>query len=469
MGYSGDYSIYARSFSEIITTSIFCFLLGCLLANKLLPKTKASDLNFGWVAFSIGLSVFAPVQAFGHISAQFNPAVTLAVAITGDINWLDVPIFCICQLLGAFLGTVLVWLFYLPTFETEPEPAPTEEHDRLLHTKDDLNASTLNFVSYSTRPESAVPAAGVGIRDFRRLLSDTRSEPNDNKECSKVVNICDRSVSGIGPTSRSVSVAYIDQRLHVVDGNTSLERRWSANPINERKNTPEAGEIAIDIDSQQSNRRQSTNASFELGPVSTEISVKAGLGLATTDSAREFTKDASNESPIDATLFQRVTKSAKKLMNGTKTEKQVLDPKLVASLIADQEMKLSIFCTRPPRYLPISNLINEILSTSILVLGVLFIQERSRMFEEGRDLFTIGIFPFLIGIYVTVLVVCFGGMGVSMNPARELGSRFAHWILPINGKGRSEWFYAWITIVGPFIGGAIGGALFLVMKELNKY
>eukprot|EP00210_Caulerpa_lentillifera_P008264 g7886.t1 len=481
MGYSGDYSVYARCCSEFISTLMYCFLLGCLLANKLLPKTKASDFTFGWVGFGIGLAVFAPTQFLGHISASFNPATTLGAAVAGDIDWLDVPFYVICQFLGAFLGTVLVWLFYLPTFETDPEPAPSEEDDRLLHTRDDLNATALNFVSYSTRPESAVPPSGAGIRDFRRLLSGTRSEPNDNKEHLKVVNVCDRSASGTGPSlCRSVSVAYVNRRLQVLDGNTSLRRRWSINPADEAENTPPASEITVDMDAYMRDRRTSTAASVELGPVPEERSLRMNLDPETYDSVKETEKDTSNEDRSNdevsskqprarKSILERVTNTAKKLINSVKADTTEVDPKLVASLIADQNMKLSIFCTRPVQYLPISNIINEVIAVFFLEIGILLLKERSELFNDGSELYLDGLFAFYIGIYSAVLTLCFGGMGIAMNPARDVASRFAHWILPINGKGKSEWYYAWITIVGPLMGGALGALAFLAMKELNKY
>jgi len=145
------------------------------------------------------------------------------------------------------------------------------------------------------------------------------------------------------------------------------------------------------------------------------------------------------------------------------------EPLLNASRIADQNMKLAIFCTRPTTYAPLINLLTEAISTFFLVIGILFIKERSEFLYEGyEEAYKHGIMSFYIGMLISLLVLCLGGMGVAMNPARDLAPRFAHWILQIDGKGVSEWYYAWIPILGPFVGSAVAALVFMGMRELNK-
>ena len=140
-----------------------------------------------------------------------------------------------------------------------------------------------------------------------------------------------------------------------------------------------------------------------------------------------------------------------------------------ASKRADQNMKLAIFCTRPATYSPLINLITEVISTFFLVIGILFIKERAQFLYEGYDdVYRHGIMSLYIGLLIAMLVLCLGGMGVAMNPARDLAPRFAHCILPIDGKGPSEWYYAWIPICGPLIGAVIAAYIFIAMKELQK-
>ena len=145
------------------------------------------------------------------------------------------------------------------------------------------------------------------------------------------------------------------------------------------------------------------------------------------------------------------------------------DPLVLASKKADQNMKLAIFCTRPAIYSPMINLLTEIISTFFLVIGILFIRERAEFLYEGyEDVYRHGIMSLYIGLLIAMLVLCLGGMGVAMNPARDLAPRFAHWILAIDGKGPSEWYYAWIPVCGPLIGAVIAALIFMGMKELQK-
>jgi glycerol uptake facilitator protein len=115
----------------------------------------------------------------------------------------------------------------------------------------------------------------------------------------------------------------------------------------------------------------------------------------------------------------------------------------------DPKVKLGIFATGPAIPHTFSNLLCEMLATFILVLGLLTI---------GANQFTDGLHPLIIGLLITTLCVALGGpTGAAMNPARDLGPRIAHFLLPISGKGKSNWGYAWIPVAGPIIGGTIGG------------
>ncbi len=114
--------------------------------------------------------------------------------------------------------------------------------------------------------------------------------------------------------------------------------------------------------------------------------------------------------------------------------------------------KLAMFCTGPAVRSPISNLVSETLATVVLVLAVLFI---------GANNYYAGLNPILIGALVVSIGLSLGGTtGFAINPARDLGPRFAHYILPIPGKGNSDWSYSWVPIIGPFLGGVIGALLF---------
>jgi glycerol uptake facilitator protein len=122
----------------------------------------------------------------------------------------------------------------------------------------------------------------------------------------------------------------------------------------------------------------------------------------------------------------------------------------------DPGLKLAVFSTGPAiRNYPM-NLITEIIGTFVLVFGVYAI---FKVGGAGGDL-SAGLGPVLVAFLVLGIGLSLGGpTGYAINPARDLGPRIIHAILPIAGKGSSDWSYSWIPVVGPLIGGALGGIL----------
>lgn len=124
----------------------------------------------------------------------------------------------------------------------------------------------------------------------------------------------------------------------------------------------------------------------------------------------------------------------------------------------DASAKLGVFCTAPGIRNAGGNLICEIIGTFVLVLGVLAILTPKNLKPEHG--FDAGLGPLLVGVLVLGIGISLGGpTGYAINPARDLGPRLVHAILPIPGKGGSDWGYAWVPVVGPILGGVLG-ALF---------
>ena len=122
---------------------------------------------------------------------------------------------------------------------------------------------------------------------------------------------------------------------------------------------------------------------------------------------------------------------------------------------ADPGLKLGVFSTAPAIYNTPANIITEIVGTFVLVFGVFGIL--------GNDLAG-GLAPLLIGLLVLGIGLSLGGpTGYAINPARDLGPRIAHAVLPIAGKGGSDWGYAWIPVVAPVIGGILGAVAYTVL------
>ncbi len=125
----------------------------------------------------------------------------------------------------------------------------------------------------------------------------------------------------------------------------------------------------------------------------------------------------------------------------------------------DQGAKLAVFSTDPAVRSPLSNLVSEIIGTFVLVMGLMFI---------GANQFTEGLNPFIVGLLIVAIGMSLGGTtGYAINPARDLGPRIAHALLPIAGKGSSDWGYALIPVVGPVIGGIYGGLFYQAIFANN--
>ena len=138
----------------------------------------------------------------------------------------------------------------------------------------------------------------------------------------------------------------------------------------------------------------------------------------------------------------------------------------------DGSAKLATFATIPAIRRPSSNLISEFIGTAVLVLGVLLAVEPTvGPAAVATDapalkigLGTIGALP--VGLLVFAIGLSLGGTtGYAINPARDLGPRIAHAILPIPKKGDSDWSYAWIPVIGPIAGGIAAAWAYTLLVE----
>lgn len=123
----------------------------------------------------------------------------------------------------------------------------------------------------------------------------------------------------------------------------------------------------------------------------------------------------------------------------------------------DPGLKLAVFSTGPAIRNTGSNVVSEIIGTFVLVFGVLAIVANAAPGETGLT-------PLLIGILVFSIGLSLGGpTGYAINPARDLGPRIAHAVLPIAGKGSSDWEYSWVPVAGPIIGGVLGALAYAAL------
>ncbi len=132
----------------------------------------------------------------------------------------------------------------------------------------------------------------------------------------------------------------------------------------------------------------------------------------------------------------------------------------------DAGLKLGVFCTAPAYRNTAANIITEVIGTAMLLFGVLGIVANAQEIPQAANVdlssvFTFGLAPLLVGLLVLGIGLSLGGpTGYAINPARDLGPRIAHAVLPIAGKGESDWSYSWIPVVAPVIGGILGAVLY---------
>jgi glycerol uptake facilitator protein len=122
---------------------------------------------------------------------------------------------------------------------------------------------------------------------------------------------------------------------------------------------------------------------------------------------------------------------------------------------AEAEFKLAVFCTSPSIRSYWHNVLTEIIGTYVLALAVLY------MAKPEVGLGSLSALP--VAIVVLGLGLSLGGpTGYAINPARDLGPRIMHFILPIPMKRDSDWSYSWVPVVGPLIGASIAAGMFIL-------
>jgi glycerol uptake facilitator protein len=120
---------------------------------------------------------------------------------------------------------------------------------------------------------------------------------------------------------------------------------------------------------------------------------------------------------------------------------------------ADQAAQLAVFSTGPAMRNPVYNIITEVIATFILVFGAL------NMSKSAATMGALDALP--VGLLILGIGLGLGGpTGFAINPARDLGPRIAHFLLPIKGKGKSDWGYAIVPVIGPILGALLAAFVF---------
>jgi len=133
------------------------------------------------------------------------------------------------------------------------------------------------------------------------------------------------------------------------------------------------------------------------------------------------------------------------------------------------DAKRACFCTSPAIRRKGPAFVTETLGTAALLFLVLALGKVALGAETDELAWTTAVGtwfgPLLVGLLVLAIGISFGGpTGYAINPARDMGPRIVHFLLPIPGKGSSDWSYAWIPIAAPLLGGVLGAQLFILLN-----
>lgn len=468
-------------------------------------------MGWGFVALGFGMAFGVGKMVLGYISAMMNPAAALAHLIIGEMNGVQFAAAIGGEFLGAFLGAVLVWLHFLPHFKTVPEPLPHDETDLLLRTRDALTPSALGIASYNTRAND-VAARKRGVRSLMSALRDIKQyfsqdmhvvhEPVEGHAKLIQVALGPDEVKGITEAKelylrrRTAQVCDLHRRLKDVDMedfkimlmNPAVSLRHRSKVDNGAthdgdmmRRAKSDGEYQAASQQEHSNgwfRRNNSvvggDSGIENSNSNAVLVLDAADSDAITDNGSLLLDNAASNSAVMMGLEQghRVedkerTEKLEPLVVQKKQEK--LDRLYDAAIIADQNAKLSIFCTRPAIFAPVFNFMCEFMCTAMLIYGALMISQQKHQLNSDLGRLFITFEGLIIGFYIFVLILGLGGpTGIAANPARDFSPRLAHFVLPIPGKGPSEFYYSWIPFFASFAGGCAAAGLYIATQLLNQ-
>eukprot|EP01134_Creolimax_fragrantissima_P000558 CFRG0558T1 len=403
-----SYSLGTQFVSEMLAMVVVVWIGESVLANELLVKTKGHEMGIAAVSIGFGLAFFISLAMFDEVSATVNPCTLFAKWIAGKVTTKQWIVLSIADFVGAFIGAVMVWLTYLAHFCLVPDVPEAKHLER-------------NKYAALTTREAYISNPGVRKRSMK-----------DADE----INIFSTNNSTQRKHRASIQVAALARtRIH--------------NNLNSATNTERT--VLSDGSSEADKRRD-----IEPTPV-----------------LEKRTEDHTNREPISLGGVEGCDKQT--ATNSKDDELTDMPPELIAYeilLVQDQNAKLSVFATRPAILNIPTNLLTEILITFGLIWFSLMITEQSYFMpdEDGATSFERqSVAPFIGALVICCVVAFTGPTGFAANAARDFGPRCAHYALPIPNKGPSEWRYAWVPIVGPYIGGMLAGFMFVGCRQLLQY
>jgi glycerol uptake facilitator-like aquaporin len=468
---SYSYPLGAKALSEFVGMTLTIFFGESIIANELLPSTKGHGMGYLPVAFGFGLSFGVNIAWFGFISAHLNPAMFLFLAILGKVSWTEFVVCSLADFCGAFFGAVLVWLFYLPHFGFTSLPLPNEFFD-----------SVANYlegpVSYETNAGRLASAFGPASKprkngNLRGEVRDVFNPPTDQSFLDTTAG----SGTSVSEEQKKLLEKMEVRRHRRMDHHHQLHSAPSSRVGLFRDNSANIAELLHERDPNilaAAGGGSNSLIDTTTGPRRHSAQVAGLLHVHDTD---ETGKSAEVMVSDRKTGGEHTAEADEEQANDNDDDGKPLDNKkdfqaYQAALQADARAKLSIFATRPAIFNRPYNFFQEAVCTLVLVFGAEMFNLRRETqsevvteteYQDGPFAQTI-----FVSFYITVLILGLGGVtGLAANPARDMGPRLAHFLLPIPGKGTSEWNYGLVVpLLGPFCGAAVGAGFFMLMERL---
>lgn len=477
-------------------------------------------MGWGWLSFGFGFPFGMVGFMLGSISAVCNPSFLLANTVRGSLNAREFFALAFSDLAGGIIAGVLVWLTHLPHFSLVPEVPPVLSdpskqeaiasatrrrarravHGRLpndaallLSSGRGYGAFVLNAASFedeSLEQTAHLPEHASEIRSYLERARERRAravealeralvdaDPQTKTRIAHVVDQVKATMShdDVETEKHIETLRRAEQAKADVEANRALPGAGGAAAAAPR--SPDGASSADGSTSGKQGGAAARSPSQEL----LEFSALGAEGGDAKARRRRSLRARATGWLAEAFLPTPVpdessapSESALLLSDPSLTAEDVEIEQALARYRAkvelDQNIKLSIFCTRPAIYNPFCNMLCEFLCTLFLVICVTMMGDRANaLYEPAREGYG-AIIPGWVGLAVFIFVLNLGGpTGLAVNTARDLGPRIAHWILPIPGKGSSEFFsYGWIPAFVPLAGGAAAGGFLLLLDKLTS-
>jgi len=500
------YSLLAKFISETLATCFAIFIGTSTIANELLPSTKGHGQGYFSTGLGFTFAFFISGAWFGKISAEMNPAMFFYLALRNKLEhgWLEFFVGSAGNLLGAFLGACLTFFYWAAHFWTIPLPQDPDPVSRLINGPADALSADAGRLASAFGSDSR-PDAGTTFRDEAAafghdLVGGGSSVRHINTQVTETVHTD-------SPSDEELN----NQNQQNGQGTGELQGLLEQMEQERRTRSESLGSEFFNYNSNPSDdggmtsEHASTESLHQTGSYLQETVLQNNQtgSPSSSENLRPYTYEFLNQKPVDNGTKGDVPKKKVKFLPKIPTvklptvkllpdkaqmkrikdklhlsvfakkkeakQKEALNAAFQAAIQADQAAKLTIFSTRPAKYNRFANFMQEMTATFCLVFGIQMMNMRLDYDEVAKAVTS----PYTQGMFSTFFVISLilglgGTTGFAVNPARDLGPRIAHALLPIPGKGDSEWHYGWIPVFAPFVGAALAAGAMEGMEALYE-